>query len=202
MADVVDFNYIIKRDFKDANTFFNDDSELLDAITTLFSSFVSFEQFGQQLQNNLSQQQRQHIVIIDTCSFILNDIEHFDNPNTIYVLTCGVFLEILQGFNKSTMYSGKFKEDLQKLCKLKAKLESGLVFLKLGRKMRSYWEGYQPSKSCRNCFNHDQPHHKILRDVDSEILRLAHLLNAKIDTFDTTLQKRLDKVHRRINFSY
>ncbi len=66
--------------------------------------------------------------------------------------------------------------------------------------MRAYWDGFQPSKSCRNCFNNDQPHHKILRDVDTEILRISHFLAASIDTFDTTLIKRLCKVQRRIMF--
>ena len=200
MSENVDFNYIIKRDLRNTSNVFRNYQELWELITTLFDSFVSFDTVNGYIAQHT--ELKQNIVVIDTCSFILNDIEHFDNPNTIYVITCGVFLEILQGFNKTTMFSGKFKEDLQKLCKLKNKLQSNLIFLKLGRKMRAYWGGYQPSKSCRNCFNNDQPHHKILRDVDTEILKIAHLLNAEIDTLDTTLQKRLNKVHRRINFTY
>jgi hypothetical protein len=106
----------------------------------------------------------------------------------------------LQGFNKSTANSGKFKKDLEKLFQLKLMLGTKLVFLMLGRKMRAYWGGYQPSQSCRNCFNKDSPHHKILRDVDTEILRVTNILNASIDTFDTNLQKRFNKINYKHGF--
>jgi hypothetical protein len=195
MSEIIDFDYILKRDFKNLDYFFNRNLEIEALIHNIFDWFVSFDDMTSQINCK-----KRGIVIIDTCSFILHDLEHFNDQNVIYIITCGVFLEILQGFNKSTSNSGTFKEDLEKLIKLKHLLQQNLIFLRLGRKMRAYWEGYQPSQSCRKCFNNDQPHHKILRDVDTEILRVAHILKASIDTLDTTLQKRIIKIYRRIKF--
>lgn len=200
MSDIIDFDYILKRDFKKTITFLNNTPEIKYLIHDIFNCFVSFDDMNNQIAC-LKKKINVDIVIIDTCSFILNDLEHFNNNNVIYVITCGVFLEILQGFNISTASSGKFKEDLEKIIKLKLILGDNLICLRLGRKMRAYWEGYQPSKSCRNCFNNDQPHHKILRDVDTEILRVAHIIDSSIDTLDTTLQKRFQKIKHRLNFT-
>jgi hypothetical protein len=210
MSDIIDLQYIVNRDFKFNNRFYSDDNQIIELVNDLFQHFISFDEMNMHINQIASykntdtipiSKNKIELVIIDTCSFILNDINHFiDDSNKIYIITCGVFLEILQGCNLLTIQTGTFKKDLEKLCKLKKILDDNLIFLMLGRKMRAYWGGSQPSKSCRNCFNNDQPHHKILRDVDTEILRIVTMLNCSVDTLDTILIKRLNKIHRRIFF--
>jgi hypothetical protein len=112
-------------------------------------------------------------------------------------VTCGVFLEIIQGCTHTTIDNGIFVKDLQKLLDLKNYLGDNLVFLSLGRKRRAYWVGHEPSKSCRPCSNTHTPHHRILRDIDTELHRLSILMNCKIDTCDYILQCRYKK-HRML----
>ncbi len=179
---------LIDRDFpKTSRPVQPTDNTTLQMIQYIFKKFISFEKF-----EFMKQEDHRQIVLIDTCSFLRKNVNEFQDKNAIYVITCGVFLEILQGATKLTISNKSFTKDIEKLIALQKHLGDNLVFLTLGRKRRAYWNGYEPSQSCRNCVNCQTPHHKILRDVDTELYRLSILLKCKIETCDFILNKRLE----------
>lgn len=186
---------IIDRDFK-KNTFFIPNDKHFNIVNSLFNNFISYEQF---INLYFSKKSNKSIMLLDTCSILLNDFNEV-NPlsllknNTMYIITCGVFLEILQGINHYTITNDIFMKDLYKLVKLKEYLKENCVFLLIGRKFRSYWDGYKPSISCRHSNNDNQPHYKLLRDIDTELCRLSNLFNCLIYTNDKFLQKRNFKI--------
>ncbi len=199
----ISLNNIIDRDFKKKTIFLPDDKHL-NVIKSLFKEFISYETFcNSYLQLNefkkggkINFTNSKKVVLLDTCSILLNDVEDFNNFNNdnIYIITCGVFLEIIQGINKYTVNNDIFIKDLDKLVKIKAILGDNCVFLMIGRKIRSYWEGYTPSISCKRSNNDNKPHYKLLRDIDTELCRLSNLLNCPIYTKDKFLQKRNNKI--------
>lgn len=178
---------MIDRDFlKNSRPVQPTDTTTLQMVQYIFKQFISFEQF-----EFMKQKDSRQIVLIDTCSFLRKNVNDFQDPNLIYVITCGVFLEILQGATTLTITNKTFTKDIEKLIAFRKQLGDSLVFLTLGRKRRAYWNGYEPSQSCRNCVNCQTPHHKILRDVDTELYRLSILLKCSIETCDFILNKRL-----------
>jgi hypothetical protein len=185
---------LIDRDFpKNSRPVQPTDNMTLQMIQYIYKQFISFENFEFMKKDELKTNSYvMTTVLIDTCSFLKKDITDFDDENVRYVITCGVFLEILQGATTLTVSNNIFKKDIEKLIALKQHLGMNLVFLMLGRKRRAYWNGYEPSQSCRNCVNCQTPHHKILRDVDTELYRLSILLKCSIETCDFILLKRLE----------
>lgn len=181
---------LIDRDFpKTSRPIPPSDNRTLQMIKYIYEQFINFENFEFMKQEKKVTNQ---IVLIDTSSFFRKDIFEFQNQNIVYVITCGVFLEILQGATNATIADKTFTKDIEKLIGLRQHLGDNLVFLMLGRKRRAYWNGYEPSQSCRNCVNDQTPHHKILRDVDTELYRLSILMKCKIETCDFILNKRLE----------
>ena len=177
---MVSLDQLFDRDFpKKDKPMIHLDQHINQVVSDITSLFVNFDEF---VQNKST-------FLLDTCSFIKKNISEYDR-NKIYIITCGVFLEILQGSTHATMHNGIFKNDIMKLIALKEYLGDNLIFLFLGRKRRAYWNGYQPSKSCRNCANTHNPHNKLLRDIDTELHRLAIYLNCNIETCDYVLQNR------------
>jgi len=156
-------------------------------IKTIIGEFVNFDDFNKSINTS---QNNKPIILVDTCYAIKNSIENFCEGN-IYIFTCGVFLEILQGATTKTVMNGEFIKDLKKLIQIKRKLKDDCVFLILGRKRRAYWTNCQPSKSCRNCVNADTPHYKILRDVDTELFRLTTVFKCQINSCDKYLLRRV-----------
>jgi hypothetical protein len=164
--------------------------QTLQMLKELFEDFVMFDTFKPS-----SIQEENQIVLFDTCSLlakIRNPFMTF-NKNTTYIITCGVFLEILQGATVKTLSNGFFDNEIRKIYLAKKLLGENLVFLMLGRKRRAYWKGFNPSQSCKDTVKDDQPHFKILRDIDTELFRLSISLNWKIETEDFCLNRRIEK---------
>ena len=161
-------------------------------ILTIAEQFVNFDDFTKMNKSK----PKTKFTLIDTCSIIKNDISKYKLEKGVYVITCGVFLEILQGATKKTLTEGGFIKDIKKILDIKKQLGDNCVFLSLGRRNRAYWNGCEPSRSCRNCINEDQPHYKILRDIDTELYRLSVSMNWDIDTCDHRLHTRSIK-HRQ-----
>jgi hypothetical protein len=183
---------LIDRDFpKNSRPVQPKDPRTLQMINYIYNQFINFEKF-EFMKKDDPKIKTMEIVLIDTCSFIKNDISDFQKQDILYIMTCGVFLEILQGSTNLTANNDIFKKDIEKLIALKQHLGANLILLNLGRKRRAYWNGYEPSQSCRNCVNCQAPHHKILRDVDTELYRLSILWNCSIETCDFILHKRLE----------
>ena len=179
---------MIGRDFKKSQSIKICNSTTMELINNIYKQFIHHDDY------KCVENETNDVYIVDTCSFIKKSLDEFDLDHR-YVITCGVFLEILQGANTTTLNNGAFHNDIMKLIQLKLYLQDNLVFLFLGRKRRAYWNGYQPSRSCRNCLNYDNPHFKILRDVDTELFRLAIIMNWKIDTCDFVLNNRIKRYH-------
>jgi hypothetical protein len=179
---------IIDRDFpKNERPFMPSDEKTLQMIDYIASQFMNFDDFNKSQYNN----EGKPVYLIDTCSLIKKNTDSLSNG--FYIITCGVFLEILQGATRKTIMDGTFQKDIHKLVMLKKTMKEDCAFIMLGRKRRAYWNGYEPSKSCRNCINCDQPHFKILRDIDTELYRLSIMMNCEIETCDHILQKRIIK---------
>ena len=179
---------LLERDFpKNNKPFIPNDNIIMNIIQTILQDFVNFDDFNKSI---VITQDNKPIILVDTCYAIKNSIEDFREGN-IYIFTCGVFLEILQGATKKTIMNGEFIKDLKKLIQIKKKLKDDCVFLALGRKRRAYWTNCQPSKSCRNCVNTDTPHYKILRDVDTELFRLTTVFKCQINSCDKYLLRRV-----------
>ena len=195
----ISLDNIIERDFKKETIFIPNDNHLK-IIKTIYSNFISYETF----YNIYIDSKDSSIILLDTCAILLNEIDDFNNfsKDKIYVITCGVFLEILQGINNYTINNNIFIKDLYKLIYIKEILENNCVFLIIGRKFRSYWEGYKPSISCKNSNNNNKPHYKLLRDIDTELCRLSNLFNCCIYTKDKFLQKRNNKIIKKNNQKY
>jgi hypothetical protein len=178
----------INRDFpENEKPFIPYETSTYGMIETLSKQFTNFDDFLKSQYNS----DNKKVYLIDTCSLLKKDITEFQNG--FYIITCGVFLEILQGATKKTINNGDFDKDIKKLVLLKTTLKNDCVFLMLGRKRRAYWSGFEPSKSCRNCVNCDTPHYKILRDIDTELYRLSIILKCKIETCDHILLDRVTK---------
>jgi hypothetical protein len=184
---------MIDRDFsKYSRPVQPNDTHTLQMINYIYKQFINFEDFVFMKQKDIIESDLRQIVLIDTCSFLKKTVTDFQNQGVRYIITCGVFLEILQGATNTTIMNKTFTKDIEKITALYTHLGSNLTFLSLGRKRRAYWNGYEPSKSCRNCVNCQNPHHKILRDVDTELYRLAILMKCSIETVDFILNKRLE----------
>ena len=178
----------LDRDFSgNGKPFIQFNDIIYNMIQTIIAQFVNFDDFNKSINTT---QNNKPIILVDTCYAIKNSIEDFREGN-IYIFTCGVFLEILQGATKKTITNGEFIKDLKKIIQIKRKLKDDCVFLTLGRKRRAYWTNCQPSKSCRNCVNTDTPHYKILRDVDTELFRLTTVFKCQINSCDKYLLKRV-----------
>ena len=178
---------LVNRDFpQGSGMIFNQNKDASKIIFTVCDMFMNFDDFG----TNSTKYNGSEIYLLDTCSFLKKKNSDFHKHNT-YIVTCGVFLEIIQGCNHTTIDNGIFVKDLQKLLDLKNYLGNNLVFLSLGRKRRAYWTNCEPSQSCRNCVNKDKPHYKILRDVDTELFRLTNVINCQIKSCDNYLIKRI-----------
>ncbi len=95
MTDIIDFNYIINRDLRNSNIFLHENEEIMQLIRQLFDYFISFDNMNNQIISKKNNHDKEKLVIIDTCSFLLNDLNYFSKPDTTYIITCGVFLEIL-----------------------------------------------------------------------------------------------------------
>jgi hypothetical protein len=168
------------------------DDTTIKMIMSIAEQFVNFDDFT---KINKSKP-KSKITLIDTCSIIKNEITQYKSEKGMYVITCGVLLEILQGATKKTITNEEFMKDIKKILDIKKHLGNNCVFLSLGRRHRAYWNGCEPSRSCRNCINVDQPHYKILRDIDTELYRLSVSMNWDIDTCDYRLHTRSIK-HRQ-----
>jgi len=178
----------ISRDFpSDDRPYLPSDDNIFEMIMSISDQFVNFDDFTKNNQVNAN------FTLIDTCSIIKNNISKYKSEKGIYIITCGVFLEILQGATKKTITNGGFANDIKKILDIKKHLGDNCVFLSLGRRRRAYWNGWEPSRSCRNCINEDQPHYKILRDIDTELYRLSISMNWYIDTCDNRLHIRYIK---------
>jgi hypothetical protein len=151
--------------------------------------FVNWNDFQQILQKE-KEKENKKIFVFDTCFLLRTNIAEIVQ-GYMYVITCGVLLEILQGSTRKTIENGEFLKDLQKIIQIKEKLGNECVFLTLGRNRRAYWSDCQPSKSCRNCVNLDKPHHKILRDIDTELFRLTTVIKCNVLSHDNYLLKRI-----------
>jgi hypothetical protein len=183
----MELDVLLKRDF-DEQPYIPKDSIIYNTIHAISMEFINFDDFNKTIDPTKNHK----IILVDTCYIIKNSIEQFtQDEGNIYVFTCGVFLEILQGATKKTIENGEFLNDLKKILQIKKKLNNGCVFLTLGRKRRAYWANCEPSKSCRNCINTDQPHYKILRDVDTELFRLTTVMKCQIKSFDNYLLRRV-----------
>ena len=188
---MVSLQQLIARDFPEgSNRMFTHSTKEYGVASVVCGMFINFDDYS------VTNHQRDGVetYLLDTCSFLKKNISEFSKDNT-YIITCGVFLEILQGCTRMTIDNGIFLKDLQKLLDLKNYLGNNLVFLSLGRKRRAYWIGYEPSKSCRPCSNTHNPHHLLLRDIDTELHRLSIIMKCKIDTCDYILQCRYKKHH-------
>jgi hypothetical protein len=180
---------LIERDFpKNNKPMIHLNQKINQTVSDIADLFINFDEYYS-FNSSVS---TESIFLLDTCSFLNKNITEYDREKK-YIITCGVFLEIIQGSTNSTMEKGIFERDLKKLTDLHEYLGSNLIFLFLGRKRRAYWTGYQPSKSCRKCANNHIPHNKILRDIDTELHRLAIILKCRIDTSDYILQNRYHK---------
>jgi hypothetical protein len=180
----------IERDFpKNEHPYLPRDDHTIKMIWSIAEQFTNFDDFTKFEQ---IKHVGKTIHLIDTCSIIKKDLSNFEDKH-LYVITCGVFLEILQGATRKTLEDGSFTKDINKIIQLKSLLGNSLVFLMLGRRRRAYWNGYEPSKSCRNCINNDRPHYKILRDIDTELYRLSLAMNWELDTCDHHLMFRKNK---------
>jgi hypothetical protein len=167
---------LINRDFpKDKKPIKSSNPQTLQMLKELCEGFKSFENFKVPDNSN-------KVVLFDTCSLlakIRNPYMKFEE-NTTYIITCGVVLEILQGATMKTLSNGFFDNEIRKIYLAKKILGENLVFLMLGRNRRAYWKGFNPSQSCKDTVKDDEPHFKILRDIDTELFRLAISFNWKI----------------------
>jgi hypothetical protein len=180
------YEVLLKRDFDPKDQpLIPKDSRYRDLVKEIDRQFINWNDF--QLIN---QKVNEKIFVFDTCFLLRTNIDHIIS-GYMYVITCGVLLEILQGATRKTIENGEFLKDLQKIIQIKEKLGNECVFLTLGRTRRAYWSDCQPSKSCRNSVNFDKPHHKILRDVDTELFRLTTVIKCNVLSYDNYLLKRI-----------
>ena len=184
----MELDVLLKRDF-DEQPYIPKDGIIPNIIHVISQEFINFDDFNKTIDIT---KKNHKIILVDTCYIIKNTIEQFsEDEGNIYIFTCGVFLEILQGATKKTIENGEFLNDLKKILQIKKKLNDRCVFLTLGRKRRAYWANCEPSQSCRNCVNTDQPHYKILRDIDTELLRLTTVMKCQIQSCDNYLLRRV-----------
>ncbi len=192
----------IERDFpQNERPYLPRDDRTIQMIWSIAEQFTNFDDFTKFEQ---IKHVGKTIHLIDTCSIIKKNLADFikNKDKHLYVITCGVFLEILQGATRKTLDDGSFSEDINKINQLKSLLGNSCIFLMLGRRRRAYWNGFEPSKSCRNCINKDSPHYKILRDIDTELYRLSVFMNWELDTCDHRLMFRKNKHKQMVDQGY